>query len=239
MRASVMAKTSMSSDLWNTLPLYAIVSITWRLNQRFELTARCMEGSGAGNRCDRGRTNGCRDCSSGRTEWLFCVAVGHRYRTRRSCKGSNFRRLAPSRGPRKARGNICAGRRRQDNADHWLRRVPRSFTCDRSGNGTRSRQGLYIFKEVAPFLSDLAILASNTSSIPITRLVAHSSDPSRFVGLHFFNPVPFMGLIEIIPGMLTGEDTVESVVRFAEALQKQPILSQTNRVSSSTASCSQ
>ena len=83
-----------------------------------------------------------------------------------------------------------------------------------------------IFKEVAPVLSDLAILASNTSSIPITRLAANTSDPDRFIGLHFFNPVPIMGLIEIIPGMATSEDTIESVVRFAETLQKQPVLSQ-------------
>ena len=83
-----------------------------------------------------------------------------------------------------------------------------------------------IFRQVAPLLSDLAILASNTSSIPITRLAAHSSDPSRFIGLHFFNPVPVMGLVEIIPGMTTSEGTVESVVRFAKTLRKQPILSQ-------------
>lgn len=83
-----------------------------------------------------------------------------------------------------------------------------------------------IFKEIAPAINDRAILASNTSSIPITRLAASSGDPSRFIGLHFFNPVPLMGLIEIIPGMATSEGTVESVVRFAETLQKQPVLSQ-------------
>lgn len=83
-----------------------------------------------------------------------------------------------------------------------------------------------IFKEVTPVLSDIAILASNTSSIPITRPAANSIDPGRFIGLHFFNPVPLMGLIEIIPGMATNEATVESTVRFAETLQKQLILSQ-------------
>lgn len=83
-----------------------------------------------------------------------------------------------------------------------------------------------IFKDVAPFLGDGAILATNTSSIPITRLAASARDPSCFVGLHFFNPVPRMGLIEIIPGMATSQATVEYVVGFVESLQKQPILSQ-------------
>ena len=55
-----------------------------------------------------------------------------------------------------------------------------------------------IFAEVGKVLSDTAILASNTSSIPITRLAQASPDPARFMGVHFFNPVPVMGLIELI-----------------------------------------
>lgn len=83
-----------------------------------------------------------------------------------------------------------------------------------------------IFREIAPRLNDAAILATNTSSIPITRLAANSTDPSRFIGVHFFNPVPLMGLVEIIPGMATSGVTVDRVIRFAEVLQKQPVLSQ-------------
>ena len=60
-----------------------------------------------------------------------------------------------------------------------------------------------IFADVGKVLGADAILASNTSSIPITRLAQASPDPARFVGVHFFNPVPVMGLIELIRGLAT------------------------------------
>ncbi len=83
-----------------------------------------------------------------------------------------------------------------------------------------------IFAEVGKVLADEAILASNTSSIPITRMANHAPDPARFIGLHFFNPVPVMGLIEVIPGLATAKDTTERVSAFAERLGKQVVLSQ-------------
>ncbi len=83
-----------------------------------------------------------------------------------------------------------------------------------------------IFAEVGKVLADKAILASNTSSIPITRMANHAPDPARFIGLHFFNPVPVMGLIEVIPGLATAQDTTERVSAFAERLGKQVVLSQ-------------
>ncbi len=60
-----------------------------------------------------------------------------------------------------------------------------------------------IFEKAGEVLSQGAIMASNTSSIPITRMANFSPDPARFIGLHFFNPVPVMGLIEVIPGLAT------------------------------------
>ena len=80
-----------------------------------------------------------------------------------------------------------------------------------------------IFAGVTPFLASHAILASNTSSIPITRMAASTPDPSRFIGLHFFNPVPVMGLIEVIPGLATSKDTVARMRVFAEHLHKQVV----------------
>ena len=80
-----------------------------------------------------------------------------------------------------------------------------------------------IFAGVAPYLAQDAIMASNTSSIPITRMAASMPDPSRFIGLHFFNPVPVMGLIEVIPGLATSKDTVARTRMFAEHLQKQVV----------------
>jgi 3-hydroxybutyryl-CoA dehydrogenase len=65
-----------------------------------------------------------------------------------------------------------------------------------------------------------AILASNTSSIPITRLAQASPDPARFMGVHFFNPVPVMGLIELIRGLATSDATVAAVEAFGQSLGK-------------------
>lgn len=83
-----------------------------------------------------------------------------------------------------------------------------------------------IFEKASGVLSQGAIMASNTSSIPITRMANYTSDPERFIGLHFFNPVPVMGLIEVIPGLATSGDVEARTVAFAEGLGKQVVLSQ-------------
>ncbi len=77
-----------------------------------------------------------------------------------------------------------------------------------------------IFVEVGAVLSPTAILATNTSSIPITRLAQAAPDAGRFVGVHFFNPVPIMGLIELIRGLATSDATVARVEAFARGLGK-------------------
>ena len=69
-------------------------------------------------------------------------------------------------------------------------------------------------------------MASNTSSIPITRMANWSPDPARFIGLHFFNPVPVMGLIEVIPGLATAQDVTDRTIEFAHLLGKEVVLSQ-------------
>ncbi len=80
-----------------------------------------------------------------------------------------------------------------------------------------------IFESVGKVLGHQAVLASNTSSIPITRLAQASPDPKRFVGVHFFNPVPLMGLIELIRGLATTDETVGIVERYAQALGKKVV----------------
>ena len=65
-----------------------------------------------------------------------------------------------------------------------------------------------------------ALLASNTSSISITRLAAATDRPGKFIGLHFMNPVPIMKLVEIILGIATDADTYEIAVEFAKSLGK-------------------
>lgn len=77
-----------------------------------------------------------------------------------------------------------------------------------------------IFETVGKALGADAILASNTSSIPITRLAQAAPDPARFMGVHFFNPVPVMGLIELIRGLATSDATVATVEAFGQSLGK-------------------
>ncbi len=80
-----------------------------------------------------------------------------------------------------------------------------------------------IFKQVESVVRPEAILASNTSSISITALGATLAAPSRFIGMHFFNPVPLMPLVEIIRGLRTGATTAETVRELTVQLGKSPI----------------
>ena len=77
-----------------------------------------------------------------------------------------------------------------------------------------------IFNSLAPHLSDRTLLASNTSSISITRLASNTDRPERFIGLHFMNPAPLMKLVEIIRGIATDVATYETAVSFAKSLGK-------------------
>jgi len=77
-----------------------------------------------------------------------------------------------------------------------------------------------IFKSVCEHLKPEALLASNTSSISITRLAAATDRPGKFIGLHFMNPVPVMKLVEIIRGIATDSETYATAVNFARSLGK-------------------
>jgi 3-hydroxybutyryl-CoA dehydrogenase len=77
-----------------------------------------------------------------------------------------------------------------------------------------------IFNEVCPFLRPDAILATNTSSLSITRLAAATDRPERFIGIHFMNPVPRMELVELIRGIATGDTTFEASKEFVSKLHK-------------------
>ena len=68
-----------------------------------------------------------------------------------------------------------------------------------------------------------AIFCSNTSSLCITELASKTKRPDRFAGLHFFNPVPLMKLVEVIRGLTTSDDTYQQVFAFAQSLGKEPI----------------
>ena len=77
-----------------------------------------------------------------------------------------------------------------------------------------------IFRALSPHLGDKTLLASNTSSISITRLASATDRPERFIGLHFMNPVARMKLVELIRGIATDVETYETAVNFARSLGK-------------------
>jgi len=80
-----------------------------------------------------------------------------------------------------------------------------------------------VFTDVDKAAPEEAILASNTSSISITKLGATTSRPERFIGMHFFNPVPVMKLVEVVRGLDTDEDVVEIIEETAKLLNKNPV----------------
>jgi 3-hydroxybutyryl-CoA dehydrogenase len=81
-----------------------------------------------------------------------------------------------------------------------------------------------VFQQAAQVLPETAILASNTSSISITALASAVSHPERVAGMHFFNPVPLMTLVEVVRGHLTSEETVQTIVGLARRLGKTPVV---------------
>lgn len=80
--------------------------------------------------------------------------------------------------------------------------------------------------DIVPHLAPHALLASNTSSISITRLAAETDRPERFIGLHFMKPAPVMRLVEIVRGIATSAATYDAAVTFAESLGKQTTASE-------------
>jgi 3-hydroxybutyryl-CoA dehydrogenase len=80
-----------------------------------------------------------------------------------------------------------------------------------------------LLKEAQKSLTADGILASNTSSISITQLAAATNHPDRFIGMHFFNPVPLMKLVEVVRGLQTSDETVVRAVALAEEVGKTPV----------------
>ena len=83
-----------------------------------------------------------------------------------------------------------------------------------------------IFQQVCPVLNPEALLATNTSSISITRLAAQTDRPERFIGIHFMNPVPLMKLVELVRGIATEDTTFETAKAFVSSLDKQITVSE-------------
>lgn len=90
----------------------------------------------------------------------------------------------------------------------------------------REQLKLDIFRKLDSIVKPGSILASNTSSIPITKIASATSRPDKVIGMHFMNPVPIMKLVEIIRGHATSDDTFEKTIELTDILQKEVAVSQ-------------
>lgn len=97
-------------------------------------------------------------------------------------------------------------------ADLVVEAIPENFTLKKE-----------VFEEVENHAPEKTILASNTSSISITKLAATTKRPEKFIGMHFFNPVPVMKLVEVINGLETDDETTKAVMDVSEKLKKVPV----------------
>ncbi len=84
---------------------------------------------------------------------------------------------------------------------------------------------LELFKKLDSIVKPDAILASNTSSISITKIAISTKRPDKVLGMHFMNPVPVMELVEMIKGLTTSDETYETAIELAKSLDKKPVLS--------------
>ena len=85
-----------------------------------------------------------------------------------------------------------------------------------------------VYEELCKVIKDDCIIASNTSSIPITSMAKYVTKPERFGGIHFFSPVWLMQLVEVIRGVQTSQDTIDNLLNFSAAIRKRPIVCRDN-----------
>ena len=85
-----------------------------------------------------------------------------------------------------------------------------------------------VYEELCKVIKDDCIIASNTSSIPITAMAKYVTKPERFGGIHFFSPVWLMQLVEVIKGEWTSQDTIDNLLNFSAAIRKRPIVCRDN-----------
>jgi 3-hydroxybutyryl-CoA dehydrogenase len=110
--------------------------------------------------------------------------------------------------------DVAIGLRRADSADIVIEAAPENLALKRA-----------VFQEIEQAARPTALLASNTSSLPITEIGQELKDPGRLVGIHFFNPVLQMPLVELIPGHTTRPEVVEAARAFSESLGKTVVTS--------------
>ena len=124
--------------------------------------------------------------------------------------------------------SVSKGRLSQEDADAALGRITPSGEMAAFGEADFAVEAatenldlkLKLFESLAAVVPSGAILASNTSSISITKLASVTDRPERFIGMHFMNPVPVMKLVEVISGLRTSEETLRTTVELATSMGK-------------------
>ena len=126
---------------------------------------------------------------------------------------------------------VKKGRISEEDRDQALKRITTADTladfgrCDIVLEAVTEDEAVKrdLYAQLCPHLPPATLIASNTSSLSITRLAAATDRPEKFMGVHFMNPVPLMELVELIRGIATGDDTFEIVEGFVKALGKTPV----------------
>lgn len=126
---------------------------------------------------------------------------------------------------------VAKGRRTEESVKNVLKDVHPSHSlrdaekCDMVFEALAEDEPLkaQVLRELDGICQHSCIFASNTSSLPITRLASYTNRPDRVVGMHFMNPVPVMKLVEVIPGIATSKDTLKQVFILARELGKIPV----------------
>jgi 3-hydroxybutyryl-CoA dehydrogenase len=126
---------------------------------------------------------------------------------------------------------VARGKIREQDKDAALRRIQMGLDyalfadCDMVIEAATEKEEIKraIFKKLVPVLRPDALIATNTSSISITRLAASTDRPGKFIGMHFMNPVPVMSLVELIRGIATDEETFTLTRELALKLGKTPV----------------
>lgn len=132
---------------------------------------------------------------------------------------------------RQAERDVAKGKKREDEANATLARIAVASGLDDAAQADLVIEAivenldakLELFRKLDGIISDGAILASNTSALPITELAAATGRPDRVVGIHFMNPVPVMPLVELVRGLATSDETCRQAERFARQLGKTPV----------------
>ena len=132
----------------------------------------------------------------------------------------------------KVRGGVARGKLSEDDGKAVLERLTATMSledlrgCDLVVEAVTETLAAKraVFEQLDGVCGGETIFASNTSSLSITEMAVATGRPERFVGLHFFNPVPVMALVEVVHTMLTSEQVVATAVNFGERLGKTPVL---------------